>query len=79
MPRGIPKRESWVTLRVEEIKRETDKAFCVKIAEMSEDVWLPKSQLKEPDRYGEGDNDCEIEVTEWICQQKNLPTDYTSN
>lgn len=62
--------QSWVHLDVEEVKRETDKAFLVVID--GEQVWIPKSQIDSPDDYEEGDTNCTISVTEWIANEKGL-------
>lgn len=78
MPRYGMKQQRWVTLPVEEIRRETDKAFCLKVAERQDDVWIPKSQMRDPTQHHEGEGECEVEVTEWIAQQKDLPTEYTT-
>lgn len=77
MPRGQMKQQKWVDIAVKEVKRETEKAICVALAAGGDDVWLPKSQLKEPDEISQGDTDITVTVTEWIAQQKDLPTDFT--
>jgi hypothetical protein len=51
------------------IIKETDKAFLVNVD--GETMWLPKSQVADPDDYTVGDK-CEIGITEWIANQKGL-------
>jgi hypothetical protein len=61
----------WIHLDFERIVRETDKALLVRL-EDGEEVWLPLSQISEPDSYREGDENGTISVTEWIAEQKGL-------
>lgn len=60
----------YVHLDVDEIKRETDKAFLVVID--GEEVWLPKSQVSNSDDYSEGDVDCCMSITEWLANEKGF-------
>ena len=61
----------WVYIDIDEILKETDKAFLVRIAD--EEIWLPFSQLADPDDYSEGDMDLEdVAITEWIAREKEL-------
>lgn len=61
----------WVHLGFELISQETDAAFLV-VLEDGEEVWLPKSQISDPEDYAKGDKDGVISVTEWIAEQKGL-------
>jgi hypothetical protein len=61
---------NWVHLDVDEIKRETDKAFLLVID--GDEHWIPKSQISEPDDYEVGDKNLTVSVTEWIAEQKEL-------
>lgn len=61
---------NWVYIEVDEIKKETEAAFLFLIDD--EEVWIPKSQMADPDNYEMGDCDCEVSVTEWIANQKGL-------
>jgi hypothetical protein len=65
---------NYVSLPVSCIIKETDKALCVEVIGGSEitTVWLPKSQVANADEYEEGDKDCTLSITEWICEQKGL-------
>lgn len=61
---------AWVHLNIEEIKKETDKAFLVTID--GEDYWLPKSQISDAEDYCDGDQDVTLSVTEFIAEEKGL-------
>lgn len=62
---------NWVHLDVDEIVRETDAAFLVRLDD-GEEVWLPKSQISSPETLAEGDCDVTVSVTEWIAKEKGL-------
>lgn len=62
---------SWVHLDVREILKATDSAFLL-LLESGEEVWIPHSQMDDPESYDEGDEDVTISVTEWIAKQKGL-------
>ncbi len=61
----------WVHLDVSEVLHETDKALCVRL-EDGEEIWLPKSQISDPENYAAGDQNCTISVSQWIAEQKGL-------
>lgn len=61
---------SYVHLDDVEIKRETDSAFL--IVWEGDEYWIPKSQMADPDRYSEGDRDCNVSITEWIAGKKGI-------
>lgn len=61
----------WVHLDVSLVKRETEKAFLLRLEDGSE-VWVPRSQVSEPDDYEEGDEDCTVSVTEWFAEKEGL-------
>jgi len=61
----------WVHLDVEEIVAETDAAFLL-LLEDGEEVWIPLSQIDQPELYEKGDQDVTISVTQWIAEQKDL-------
>lgn len=61
----------WIHLDVERIERETDRAFKL-ILDDGEEVWMPKSQVSDPDDYQEGDTNVSMSVTDWIAEQKGL-------
>ncbi len=63
---------AWVHLSVAKIVRETDAAFLVRLEDGDEEVWLPKSQISDPEDYEVGDEDVTISITEWLAQQKGL-------
>lgn len=37
-----------------------------------EEVWLPKSQVADPETYSAGDDDVTVSITEWVAKQKGL-------
>jgi len=61
----------WIHLDVEEILNGTDKAFLVRL-EDGEEVWLPVSQIADPDDYEVGDTDCTISISAWLAKEKGL-------
>ena len=61
---------NWVHLEVEEILKETPKAFYLFID--GEGYWIPKSQIADPENYSEGDVNATVSVTEWIADEKGL-------
>lgn len=61
-------RDELVTVHVDEIRRESEKAILVAIGE--EEIWLPKSQLRGD--YSEGESDIDVTMTKWIAEQKGI-------
>lgn len=62
---------NWVHLEVDEIVKETEKAFLLRI-DGEDDYWCPKSQICDPENYEEGMTDCTVSVTEWWANQEGL-------
>ena len=62
---------NWVHLDVDKIVHETDSAFLLRLQD-GEEIWMPKSQIDNPDIYQTGDEDLTISVTEWIAREKGL-------
>jgi hypothetical protein len=62
---------NWVHLDVSEIKGESDLAFLVEL-EDGEELWLPKSQISDPQDYNRGDRNVTLSITEWLARQKGL-------
>lgn len=62
---------NWVTLDVAEIKKETEKAFLVRLCDR-EELWIPKGQMADPEEYKEGDCDCQISISEFIAREKGI-------
>jgi hypothetical protein len=63
--------DGWVDIPVLEVLRESEKALKV-LLQSGEELWLPKSQLAEPDAYGEGDREVTLQVTRWLAETKEL-------
>lgn len=61
---------NYVTFDVDEIVRETDAAFLLRIED--EEHWIPKSQIADASDYAMGDVDCSMSLTEFIARQKGL-------
>lgn len=61
----------WVHVDVDEILKETDAAFRVRLEDGSEH-WLPKSQISDADDYNQGDRNAVISITEWIANEKGI-------
>lgn len=49
--------------------RESEKAHLIE--NKGEEVWIPKSQIKDPGSYSPGDH-CEMEIVDWIVKKNNL-------
>ena len=62
---------NYVHLDVEEIVRETEAAFLLRL-ESGEEVWMPKSQIADWNELLEGDQNCTVSVTEFIAREKGL-------
>ena len=64
----------WVYLDVAKIKRITDAAILLVLADEEEtEVWIPLSQLADDtDQYEEGDKDLTITVSQWIAEKKGI-------
>lgn len=60
----------YVHVRVDKIKRVTEKALLAVIED--EEVWIPLSQISDEEDYDEGDSDVTLSVTEWIAREKGL-------
>ncbi len=63
-------KSGYVHVEFEQILQETDAAFLITIQD--EDVWLPKSQIANPEDYTEGDAGGTISITEWIANEKGI-------
>ncbi len=60
----------WVHIDVERIKKITEKAMLVTLEDG--DLWIPLSQVDEPDNFEEGDEDITVSVTEWFSKKQEL-------
>lgn len=59
-----------VLIEVERVEGETDLAFYFVID--GEKVWLPKSQIEEPDEIAVGDEQIEVNVAQWLAEKEGL-------
>lgn len=57
-------------LDVQEVLRETEKAFLLLID--GEEHWVPRSCVANADNYSQGDENCTMSVADYICRQKGL-------
>jgi len=64
---------NYVTVNFDKIKVETAKAFLLILDdEEGTEVWIPKSQMADPEDYKEGDQNGSVSVTEFIAREKGL-------
>lgn len=56
-----------------EVKRTTEKAILIDYE--GEEIWLPRSQVSEGDKYEAGDTGVTISITEYIAREKGLEGD----
>lgn len=65
----------YVHLDIDEILRETDKAFLVvygtDFGERTE-TWIPKSQIADVDDYEVGDRNLTLSVSQWFAEKEGL-------
>lgn len=61
---------NYVTVHVDKILKETEKAFLAEID--GSQVWLPFSQIADHEDYAVGDEDVELSITEFIANAKGL-------
>lgn len=54
------------------ILRVTEKAVKVRYGNLDEDVWLPKSQIREPDSEELEEGEAEIKIPEWLALEKGF-------
>ena len=63
------------TIEVEvTVKKITEKAYLIELENLennTEQMWIPKSQVKDTDCLAEGDEGT-MEITAWIAKQKGL-------
>ena len=62
----------FVHLDFEKIVHATDKALLVRFCDGDEDIWIPFSQIADPEDYEKGDENGTISITEWIAEQAGL-------
>lgn len=72
LPRCYMGSSNYVHIHVDEILRQTDKAYLCLIN--GEEVWIPKSQIADAADYDDGDKDLTLSITEFIAKQKGLET-----
>ena len=53
-----------------EIKHETDAAYLV--FDGQNEIWLPKSQIKEKRQLDQKNNDFEFKIPEWLAIEKGI-------
>jgi hypothetical protein len=61
---------NWVWLEGCRVKKITAAAILIEYDD--EEHWIPISQIDQPDRLEQGDEDITIGVTEWIAKQKGI-------
>jgi hypothetical protein len=65
---------NYVTIEIDEVIRETEKAFLFRIPMGSEvwEKWIPKSCIEDPDALVEGSGSAEVNVAEWFAREEDL-------
>ena len=58
----------YVEIDVDLVKVETAEAFLFVVG--GEELWFPKSQIKDGEAIARGEVDIHVEVTRWIAEQK---------
>lgn len=61
----------YVHLDVEEIVKETEKAFLLLLSNGSKH-WVPMSVCADSDNYSEGDRNCTVSVRRWFAEKEGL-------
>ncbi len=64
----------YIHIDVEEILRASEKALLCRLTDTNDnqEVWLPFSQIADPDEYYAGIKGCTISVKEWLANEKGL-------
>jgi hypothetical protein len=58
------------TVAVDRVVAQTDLAFLLSVD--GDDRWVPKSVIEDPGEVDVGDEEIEIEVAEWFCENEGL-------
>jgi hypothetical protein len=66
---------NWVHLDDCTIKHITDKAMLVECDLFDEALWIPLSQVDEPDKFEVGDEGITVSVSEWWAKKNNIEVD----
>jgi hypothetical protein len=66
---------SWVHLDDCTIKHVTANAILVECELFEEAMWIPLSQVDEPDKFEAGDTDITVSVSEWWAKKNNIEVD----
>lgn len=61
---------NWIHIEVDEVARETQKAFLLRID--GEEYWIPFSQIADAEDYSEGDVNVSMSISEWIANEKGI-------
>jgi hypothetical protein len=64
---------NWVHLEECKVLQETEKAILIEYG--GEEIWLPRSQVSEGDKYATGDEGVTISITEYIAREKGIEVD----
>ena len=63
--------QSWVTIDVNEVVRETDRAILIRL-QNGHEQWVPRSQIENSDDFSTGDCDVEMSISEWFATKEDL-------
>ncbi len=64
---------NWVHLEDCEVLKETEKAILIRYDD--EEIWLPRSQVSEGDKYTAGDKGVTVSISEYIAREKGIEGD----
>lgn len=63
---------SYTTVHVDEVIRESQSGAALLLRIGDDKVWIPRSQIREPEDADVGRCEFDIEVSEWIAKEKGL-------
>lgn len=55
----------------DEILQETDAAFLIEFEDVGR-LWIPKSQIEDPDDIVVGDKNVVVEIATWLAEKEDL-------
>lgn len=71
----MPSASNWIHLEECDVLAESDKAILVACELFEEDLWIPRSQISEGEKYHKDDTDVTISVTEWWVKKNKIEVD----
>lgn len=62
----------YFAVHVDEVIRESKSGAALLLRISDEEIWIPRSQIREPEEADVGRCDFDLEITEWIAKEKDL-------